>query len=61
MRHVRPPRPNAGFAWVLSLVPLSILCWFGMNNLKTVSPATGNPLVAVQDGGREWSFYLQRR
>jgi NNP family nitrate/nitrite transporter-like MFS transporter len=32
---------NAGFAWVLSLVPLSILCWFGMNNLKTVSPATG--------------------
>jgi NNP family nitrate/nitrite transporter-like MFS transporter len=37
---------NAGFAWVLSLVPLSILCWFGMNNLKTVSPATGNPVVA---------------
>ena len=37
---------NAGFAWVLSLVPLSILCWFGMNNLKTVSPATGNPIVA---------------
>jgi MFS transporter, NNP family, nitrate/nitrite transporter len=37
---------NAGFAWVLSLVPLSILCWFGMSNLKTVSPATGNPLVA---------------
>jgi NNP family nitrate/nitrite transporter-like MFS transporter len=31
---------NAGFAWVLSLVPLSILCWFGMNNLKTVSPET---------------------
>jgi NNP family nitrate/nitrite transporter-like MFS transporter len=37
---------NAGFAWVLSLVPLSILCWFGMNNLKTVSPDTGNPLMA---------------
>jgi len=37
---------NAGFAWVLSLVPLSILAWFGMNNLKTVSPATGNPIVA---------------
>src|SRR5512133_4309213 len=31
---------NAGFAWVLSLVPLSILCWLGMNNLKTVSPET---------------------
>lgn len=37
---------NAGFAWVLSLVPLSILCWFGMNNLKTVTPASGNPIVA---------------
>ena len=37
---------NAGFAWVVALVPLSILCWFGMNNLKTVSPATGSPLVA---------------
>jgi NNP family nitrate/nitrite transporter-like MFS transporter len=37
---------NAGFAWVLSLVPLSILCWFGMSNLKTVSPDTGNPIVA---------------
>ena len=37
---------NAGFAWVLSLVPLAILCWFGMNNLKTVTPASGNPLVA---------------
>ncbi len=37
---------NAGFAWLLSLVPLSILCWFGMNNLKTVSPDTGHPLVA---------------
>ncbi len=37
---------NAGFAWLLSLVPLSILCWFGMNNLKTVSPDTGHPVVA---------------
>jgi MFS transporter, NNP family, nitrate/nitrite transporter len=37
---------NAGYAWVLSLVPLAVLCWFGMNNLKTISPATGNPIVA---------------
>ncbi len=37
---------NAGFAWVLSLVPLSALCWFGMNNLKTISPDTGNAIVA---------------
>ncbi len=37
---------NAGFAWVLSLVPLSVLCWWGMNNLKTVTPDAGNPIVA---------------
>ncbi len=37
---------NAGFAWVFSLVPLSLLCWFGMNNLKTVSPDVGSPLAA---------------
>lgn len=37
---------NAGFAWVFSLVPLSLLCWFGMNNLKAVSPSTGTPIVA---------------
>jgi NNP family nitrate/nitrite transporter-like MFS transporter len=37
---------NAGFAWVLSLVPLGALCWWGMNNLKTVSPHSGSPIVA---------------
>lgn len=37
---------NAGFAWMISLIPLSVLCWFGMNNLKAVSPSTGNPLMA---------------
>ncbi len=37
---------NAGFAWVLSLVPLSLLCWFGMSNLKTVSPGAEHPLIA---------------
>ena len=37
---------NAGFAWVTSLVPLAALCWFGMNNLKSVSPDTGSPIVA---------------
>ena len=37
---------NAGFAWVLSLVPLAVLCWFGMNNLKTVTPNSGSPLSA---------------
>jgi NNP family nitrate/nitrite transporter-like MFS transporter len=37
---------NAGFAWVFTLVPLSLACWLGMNNLKTVSPETGSPSVA---------------
>ncbi|MBB2486895.1 MFS transporter [Mitsuaria sp. WAJ17] len=37
---------NAGFAWVLSLVPLAVLCWFGMNNLKTVTPNSGSPISA---------------
>ncbi len=37
---------NAGFAWLLSLVPLSILCWFGMNNLLTVSPDIGGTFRA---------------
>ncbi|MCZ2290369.1 MAG: MFS transporter [Burkholderiales bacterium] len=37
---------NAGFAWVFSLIPLSLLCWFGMNNLKPISPSTGTPIVA---------------
>ena len=35
---------NAGFAWLLSLVPLSVLCWFDMNNLKTVTPDADNSL-----------------
>lgn len=26
---------NAGFVWVLTLVPLSIAAWFGMNNIST--------------------------
>jgi MFS transporter, NNP family, nitrate/nitrite transporter len=37
---------NAGFAWLTSLVPLSILCWFGMNNLTTVSPSIGGTIPA---------------
>ncbi len=37
---------NAGLAWLLSLVPLAILCWFGMNNLRTVSPDIGGTILA---------------
>ncbi|HPN01766.1 MAG TPA: MFS transporter [Methylotenera sp.] len=37
---------NAGFTWVLSLVPLSIVCFFGMNNLKTISPDSEGTIAA---------------
>ena len=37
---------NAGFAWLLSLIPLSVLAYFGMNNLKTVSPDSGGTISA---------------
>jgi len=37
---------NAGFAWVLSLVPLALLCWFGMNNIKAVSPDADRPVAS---------------
>jgi MFS transporter, NNP family, nitrate/nitrite transporter len=37
---------NAGFAWLLSLVPLSIIAFFGMNNLSTVSPNIGGTIPA---------------
>ncbi len=37
---------NAGFAWLLSLIPLSVLCFFGMNNLKTVTPDSGGTIAA---------------
>ncbi len=39
---------NAGFVWLLLLVPLAFLGWFGMNNLRTeeVSPDIPNPIAA---------------
>ena len=37
---------NAGFAWVLSLVPLAVIAWFGMNNLLPVTPDLGGTLIA---------------
>ncbi|HOE42495.1 MAG TPA: MFS transporter [Rhodoferax sp.] len=37
---------NAGFAWLLSLIPLSALALWGMNNLSTVSPNIGGTLSA---------------
>jgi NNP family nitrate/nitrite transporter-like MFS transporter len=39
---------NAGFIWLLFLVPLAFLGWFGMNNIKTaeVSPDIGSPITS---------------
>ncbi|WNK19055.1 antiporter [Halomonas piscis] len=37
---------NAGLVWMLFLIPLAFAGWFGMNNLKTLSPQTGNPAAA---------------
>ena len=37
---------NAGFVWLVFLVPLAFLGWFGMNNLRTITPDPGHPLVA---------------
>jgi NNP family nitrate/nitrite transporter-like MFS transporter len=39
---------NAGFVWLLLLVPLALLGWFGMNNIRTqeVSPDVPNPFVS---------------
>ena len=37
---------NAGFVWLVFLVPLVLLAWFKMNNIRTehVSPNIGSPL-----------------
>jgi len=40
---------NAGFVWLLALVPLAVLGWFGMNNIVNdeVSPNIGSPIGAM--------------
>jgi len=40
---------NAGFIWLLLLVPLAFAGWFGMNNIRTeqVSPGLGNPVTSI--------------
>lgn len=37
---------NAGFIWLVFLIPLAFLGWFGMNNLRTITPEPGHPLSA---------------
>jgi NNP family nitrate/nitrite transporter-like MFS transporter len=38
---------NAGFVWLLLLVPLAFVGWFGMNNLVSVSPHIGSTAAAL--------------
>jgi len=37
---------NAGFVWLVLLVPLAFAGWFGMNNLTAVSPNIGSTAAA---------------
>ncbi|MCE8052104.1 antiporter [Halomonas daqingensis] len=37
---------NAGFIWLVFLVPLAFLGWFGMNNLRPITPNPGTPMQA---------------
>jgi NNP family nitrate/nitrite transporter-like MFS transporter len=38
---------NAGFIWMLMLIPLAVVGWFGMNNLLTISPHIGSTAAAL--------------
>ena len=40
---------NAGYVWLLFLIPLAVAGWFGMNNIRTqeVSPDIGSPLGSM--------------
>jgi len=40
---------NAGFLWLVFLIPLAFFGWFGMNNIVTeaVTPKPGNPLWSM--------------
>ena len=37
---------NAGFVWIVLLLPLAAIAWFGMSNLLPISPDAGNALLA---------------
>lgn len=45
---------NAGFVWLLFLIPLALAGWFGMNNLRTITPDPGTPTQAF---GKILGFY----
>ena len=46
---------NAAFVWLVFLIPLAFLGWFGMNNIRTVTPDPGHPLTAF---GKIIGLYL---
>lgn len=46
---------NAGYVWVVILIPLVLAAWFGMNNLRPITPDAGRPLAAF---GRITGLYL---
>ncbi|RCV88561.1 antiporter [Billgrantia montanilacus] len=37
---------NAGFVWLVFLIPLAFAGWFGMNNLRPITPNPGTPMQA---------------
>src|SRR5690606_32315260 len=37
---------NAGWIWLVFLVPISLIGWFGMNNILPITPAPGTPVAA---------------
>ncbi len=45
---------NAGFIWLVFLIPLAFAGWFGMNNLKVVTP---NPGTAISAFGKILGLY----
>jgi NNP family nitrate/nitrite transporter-like MFS transporter len=40
---------NAGYIWLIFLIPLALIGWYGMNNIttETVTPKPGNPVLAM--------------
>ena len=38
---------NAGYVWMLALIPLGVLGWFGMNNLLPITPGLGGSIGAM--------------
>ncbi|AGA33416.1 Nitrate/nitrite transporter [Thioalkalivibrio nitratireducens DSM 14787] len=46
---------NAGFIWAAIMIPLVVLAWFGMNNLRPITPEPGHAITAF---GKILSLYL---